>query len=129
MVIAKDTAGLYSTHGIVTPWLDDYFTISPDYRGTHGPKMASNIFTSITGTSNAYDAPDNTRRGFAAVPAGYIRTGSVGYALGAVFHTASKNTGTNAFARRIGVKTDDAGVSRSGTGQGSDLQSVRCKRD
>jgi uncharacterized protein (TIGR02145 family) len=43
MVIANDTAGLYSTHGYVTPWNDEYFTYDNTSvsRGTYAGKMVA----------------------------------------------------------------------------------------
>jgi uncharacterized protein (TIGR02145 family) len=134
MVIANDTAGLYSTHGFVTPWNDDYFTQYNTWRPTsvavgHGLKMRSSATGtgSQQGTSNAYNATPATKRGFGILLPGYVVAGAaLHFDLYTSLWTSSSYGASDGWIRNINVAR--AGVKR-GVLNKAGATSVRCKKN
>jgi uncharacterized protein (TIGR02145 family) len=119
--IALDANKQYSTDGVTT-WLDTYPTRT-NAVGPHGAKMKS---TTMSGTSNAYDAENSTKRGFGGLLPGAVAVGSAtssgsyGY-----FWSSSSYSSTGAWARYLYTA---AAVGRANGSKGS-LFSVRCKKN
>jgi hypothetical protein len=134
MVIANDTAGLYSTHGFVTPWSDDYFTQSGSWRPSvgiigHGIKMRSQTTGTgnYQGTSNASDAADVTKRGFNSLLAGNVLAATqYGFNASAYYWTGSSMELGTAWSRYLG--SGASGV-RRGNANKAYLFSLRCKKN
>jgi uncharacterized protein (TIGR02145 family) len=123
--IALDANNRYSTSG-ATAWNNSYLTLesSADWRGEQAQKMRSTTTGAgdMAGTSNAYNAIDNTKRGFDALLAG---AGDNFDIYGYFWSTSSRSKET---AWRRSVEKNHKGAIRYSSNKAYGF-SVRCKKN
>ncbi|GHV12728.1 hypothetical protein FACS1894162_8780 [Bacteroidia bacterium] len=132
-VIALDATNNYATDGAVA-WPSSRNT-ETGWRPSAAAASLGNKMRDVSGagtgaytpTSNAYDAVDGTKRGFAALLAGLVSAGTA-YTFGtdANFWSASSSTADNAWRRN--VSSTKGGVNRSAAAKSAGY-SVRCKQN